>query len=268
MEIRAERSLFFVSIVFLSVCLLGCDASPTARSSSSKLSSEELGVIEEMSRILNSINTSVESINKNILAAEKAKMQQNYGIANTYYESANKLLYQWRNYILNVRSSDKPILIYPDSMEDIGSSIDALVNLWAVIPANGELSSDQLNQILFKLRDIVEADKAFYRTVKARKSNPDLVKPKVTLAFELKPFPFMIEVLHGEFKIKQSFSLGPINGILGAANSGTRTGITKLVLVNNGNARIYAVGNRRLSFDVPASHIDINGSVMTITAIN
>ena len=44
-------------------------------------------------------------------------------------------------------------------------------------------------------------------------------------------------------------------------------GITKLILIHEKNVRVFAVGNRKLSFDVPASHIDINGNEMTITTL-
>ena len=270
MRIQSQsHTLYFALVQYaLLLLLLGCDASSTARAPASKLSSEELGVRDEISKILNAATSAVSAISKHISKAEKAKAQRNFGISDTYYSEASKILYQWRDAIVIARTNNKPSLIYPESMKGIDVSLEGLRGLWLELPSTGELSVDQLNKILENLRAVVKADHSFSQALVSRKANPDLTDPKVTLAFGLRPFPFMIEILHGEFKIKQAFSMGPIDGVLGVANSGTRTGITKLVVIHKGSRRVYAVGNRKLSFEVPASKIDIDGATMTITTID
>lgn len=256
--------LILILLVFLT--LMGCDASPTVKVSASKLSIEELGTRSIVSRYLNGAAKSLVKINKNINKAIKSKEKKNLGIADSFYANANKEIYKWRDLIVKRNTTGRPKLIYPESMSKIGSAFRKLMNLKYLLPASGKLSVDQLNEILNNLRAVVAADVEFSKVAKSRKRNPDIVNPKFSLVLELKPFPFSIEILHGELKIKQNFSVGNLSGNFGAS-TGSKQGITTLVLVHDGNARVYSVGNRKLSFEVPASRIDINGKMMRITTL-
>lgn len=266
-----ENKLF--KYILLAVMIFSCsgwslwDDSPTAGLPDYKLSSAELGTKDAISKTLNTVSSSVEDINELIQKAEKAKNERNFGISDSFYGQANKILYQWRVGIFSMRPNGVPRIAYPDSMSGIDNAFTDLVNLKHVIPKDGDLTVEYLNLILSCLRVIVVADTEFAKNVRARSGNPDISTPKVSLSFELKPFPFQLEILNGEFKIKQSFSFGNLGGQVGVSTSGQRSGITKLVLVHAGEVRYYAVGNRKLSFDVPASHLDIDGSTMTITSI-
>lgn len=264
-----HRSMFSrLPLPCLLALLLGCDASPTARVSSLKLSSAEVGTIEAISRSLNSASRDVKAINKSLAAASQAKEQRNYGIADDFYDQANKVLYKWRDRIVASKNNRNPRIVYPQSMAELGEAWRQLFLLRETLPDQGLLSGVQLNSILERLRAVVQADSNFVKSTSSRKVNPDLVQPKVSLMLELRPFPFKLELIRGELKIKKSFAIGNLRGDFGLANSGSRTGITTLILVHAGNARYYAVGNRKLTFEVPACRVDINGQTMTITTLD
>jgi hypothetical protein len=246
----------------------GCDSSPTAKAPSYKFSSAELGTKEYLSKYLNAASTSVTFIDRNISKAIKAKNERNYGISDSYYEKANVEIYKWRDWIIKQKyRKDKSKLVYPNSMSSIKDAFKNLLSLKHTLPETEKLTVNQLNEILSCLRSLTTADNNFAKIVSKRERNPDLSKPKFSLRVELKPFPFSIEVLHGEFKIKQNFSIGNIAGNFGIGTSGSKVGIKTLYLVHDGHTRIYDVGNRKLSFEVPASRIDIDGQVMVITTL-
>ena len=255
-----------IIVICLLVVSLACESSPSARISSLKLSAEELGTVEHIAPLLSKANNDLKKINDFITNGEKAKAQRNYGIADSHYAKANRILTEWRNEIIFYRKVGRLRLVYPQTMRSLNESMQALLDLSNLLPESGVLENSQLELIRSHLKWLVAEDRAFSVSTRARKSNPDLIKPKLSLMIELKPFPFKIEILHGEFKIKQSYSLGGFTATPGLG-SGSRTGITKLILVHEGNARIFAVGNRKLSFEVPASRIDISGDTMTITTL-
>ena len=266
--IRVPVALPYVVFLFF---LYGCDASQTARAPSSKLSVWEIGTIERVAPSLNAASNAVKRINSAISKATAAKKKRNFGIADSHYRQANTIIYQWRDAIFRGRKAYRakklPVMVWPGSMKSIQLAFRQLYDLEYRLPAKGKLSTAQLNLILNAMRKVVAEDITFSNSVKRRSRSPDLTKPKVTLTFEVRPFPFKLEILHGEFKIKQTASIGKLSTELGLVNNGSRAGITTLQIVNKGYYRVYAVGNRKLSFSVPASRIDINGSQMIITAL-
>ena len=252
--------------------LSGCDSSPSVRTNSTKYSTNELGTLQVLGPTLNAASNAVKQANRHINNAEKAKGDRNFGVADSHYKKANKILYAWRSSIYQAKKRAKaqrlPTIIYPASMHELELAVyDLYHRIPASLPEHGNLNQQHLNSLLIGLRNLVGADARFAAKVRKRRSNPDIVKPKAILAIEVRPFPFKLEVLHGEFKIKQTVNFGPIGAEMGLATGGTTTGVTRLRLVHEGQLRVYAIGNRKLSFEVPASRVDVDGRVMTITTL-
>jgi len=259
-----------VSRVLLAVLvfgLLGCSnsSSPTSKLNPAKLSSEEEGARGVLTAILDPVSKDVVKLNAILTKASKAKEERNMGIADGHYAEANLILYKWRDSVVSWRNVSGAKLVYPESMHSIRDSIYALARL--NLPSEDALTSLQVNEILNCLRQISTADIAFANEVSRRSSSPDLVQSKVSLNVSVDPFPFMLDILSGEFKVKQTFGLGPAKATLSAGVGKQRTGITTLILIHGGQKRVFAVGGRKLSFDVPRSHIEIDGKIMTITSL-
>ena len=269
-KLEMAMKLHIALSVLILFILLPTDAgafwthSPSLRASKAKLSAEELGTLETIAKSLEGTQDSLRTINRYHRMANSAKSRGRYESASRYHRSANTILTHWRNGIWS-GNPPRTFLVYPESMHGIRDAITDLVGcVRTKMPSSGPLTTKQLNIILMDLRRLAAADQQFANTVASRRVNPDILKPKVSLTFELKPFPFKLEVLNGEFKIKQSFNFGPLSGDAGVS-FGSRQGITTLVLVHGNYRRVYAVGGRRLSFDLPASYVDINGNTITIT---
>jgi len=109
-----------------------------------------------------------------------------------------------------------------------------------------------------------QAKDNFINTAKARSYKYRDADWSNNVTIEMSPFPFRVDVISGQFFVKYT---GKIAGVTvdSSRSRVQRTGLKYLMIKSGSELRIYAVGNRRLVFDVPRSTVEINGNTMIIT---
>jgi len=216
-------------------------------------------------------------------------IEQDYSRMNWWLDLANKQKTGWlarfsegrfstfsdslRDAAINlykVRQSYRgPQIVVPGSMKDLVAAWAEYINVGGEFARAGQRdTTEELWGRLFEAcRRLGEVESRFYRVVNARRQNYASVDMSYNLSLELKPIPLKIDFIKNEIKVTTSTNIGPLS--LGASGgvSGSRSGVTTLMVIANGTQYVYATGGRVIEFDVPASHIRIDGAVMTIESI-
>ena len=162
-----------------------------------------------------------------------------------------------------------PPVVLPESLHDLRNAYRQLILVGGeFIAAEPNLASEEIWGRLFSAcHELTRAEARFYAAVRARGAHYASVDMSYNLSLELKPIPLKLDFLKNEIKVTRSASIGPISISGGAGVSGSRTGITTLIVVGEGGKRFYATGGRSIQFQVPASTVLIEGSTMTIEAL-
>ncbi len=247
--------------------MTGCtEGSVSTKVSTTKLSAEEQGVLEHLEKALEYIVKHYNATQESARKYAKYQKENNPNAAARQLKKYHSSLNQLTQLVLAIRGK-KPNprrLIFPNSMHELRNALYQFRDLKYHI-TDGSLDSNQRTLLLDAAKNVYLADKSLAAIWKQRSQRYATLIPEWNYSVQNSMFPLKLAYnSNGGFNIRYSQKLGPVSVVVSGGTS-RGSGIKKLIIQNSRYFRVFAVGQKRVEHQIPASLLVTEGDKMTIT---
>lgn len=257
-------------VASLAIWIFSCVAVHAAPANDPRMTAYEQGTFEAMQPWTSYVESNVKQFDiwfNAMIGHRKMNLGHDHSDAVRMYL---KNLYEF-SIIPSRRNISRPKLMEPESMRGWADAFRNLFRtgkkIFDLKESHQNVSNAQWDELIMACREVIKERDRFRMAVGQRVVNYTDTEMSYNLSLQLKPIPIKIDFIKGEVKITATQEFGPLSLSAAGGVSGSRSGVTTIVVVAHGEARVYATGGRTIEFYIPASHVKIDGPTMTITAL-